>query len=1606
MKYNMLFLDLETTKDGKIKDIGALFGSKELPPNKIEILKSWIDKSQIICGHNILEHDIPILKEKLGDDLFDGKKYIDTLLWSPLLFAKKPYHRLVKGYKLINEKEYSNPLSDCKLTKQLLNEELEAFDKLTDQVKLAFNYLLRNDNNYLPFLDLCNIPNKAITFSNITELFSGSICSSVNTKAIVDDDPIAFAYALAIVLTNDNYSICSSWVLHKIPRAQELLEELRFNNCGKSECTFCENNLNPKKALFNYFGYQNFRKFDYDEKVSLQERTVIAGIQNQSFVAVFPTGGGKSLTFQLPALMKGDLARQLTVVISPLVSLMKDQVDVLESRFHVQSAVYISGLLSPLERKEAFERVQDGTAYILYIAPESLRSPSIYRLLRQRSIARFVIDEAHCFSSWGQDFRVDYLYIGEFIKSLNTENSSRSTIPVSCFTATAKPQVIEDIKTYFNERLDLELIEYVTRAERKNLKYEVIDVENKERKDEILLDLLKKVEKPVIIYASRTKKVEELASIITSSGISCTCFHGKLDKDIKKSNQDLFMSGGCEVIVATSAFGMGVDKDDVRTVIHYDISDSLENYIQEAGRAGRKEAIQAKCYILYFENDLNKHFSLLQQTKINQKEIQQIWLTLKNLTKYRSKISKSALEIAKNAGWDTEIRELENKVTASISALEDQGFLRRELNSPQVFADSLLIRNLDSGLNMLKRSSSITDDQRKDSSRILQVIIKEDQVRLDYLADRLDMSLKQVQDTITILRDLKILGDAQDLTAFLNLGNSSNSSENVLLKFKPIESKLLEIFASNTLTTSIRALNQRIEDSGIENCSTDIIYKILDYWKRRNFIERERVDRQDNKYRINIKDKSKLAYDIERRHDIASGCFRELEEKYKSQKRKVQRKADIPVLFSLLELKEKASRFISSKTPVIKEFEQALLYLNDIKAISLEGGFMVIYNRLNISNIDRSKQKFTLSDYSKMKKHYEHKVQQIHVVGEYAKKRMHNYKEALDYVNDYFTLSFSDFMQKHFQRRGVELSRAMTATKFTELFGVLDTDQLEVVNSKKDYSLVLAGPGSGKTKVLVHKIASLLLLEDIKPEQFLMLTFSKAAALEFRSRVFALIPEYGRLIKIATFHGYCFELLGQLGDLVKSQQVIQKCTEAISNEDIDISSIANKSVLLLDEFQDISAEEWELVKVIIKKAGNIRVIAVGDDDQCIYEFRGAEGASITIMKEYRDRYSATEYGLLKNYRSRKGIIEFNNQILNSISERMKSGSVLIPPKKTLKAKISYVNYSSRYLTKPLVDDLVKQTNQGSTAILARWNKHVLLASSLLKEKNIRPRMFAGYDDFRIFDLLEIREYHNLIKSRVMESGLILGSSWNEAKDIFNEKYSASKHFQSCKSVIEYFEKQYGSTYEYVDWKDYITQIKAENTFFTDNEYIVVSTMHKAKGKEYDNVYLLLEDLDTYRDEEKRLIYTACSRAKNKLVIHANNQFLNSIQQDELKSSEYTKETSPPKSFDLLLTHKDVQLGSFQYNRSIRIIDKLSTGDPLILDSINFGEAKAPGLAKENEGNLLLFSNAFVNGNLRRAQNEGYSIKNACAEYIVYWYDQNKDEEFKIVLPRITFSLEK
>lgn len=331
--------------------------------------------------------------------------------------------------------------------------------------------------------------------------------------------------------------------------------------------------------------YDTLKKhFGYDEFRPLQKDIIERVLQKEDCLVLMPTGGGKSLCFQLPSLLQ----EGLTVVISPLISLMKDQVDALTQ--NGINAAFINSSLTQIEISEILAKVQSGAIKILYIAPERLSVPHFEELLHTLPISLFAIDEAHCISEWGHDFRPDY-------RNLKMLRTSFPSVPIIALTATATEKVRADIVKQLN--LPAPHI-FTSSFNRQNLSYEVLP---KKDSFETILSLIALYPKEsVIIYCFSRKDTEKIAEKLNARGLSASTYHAGLTADKRKGNQDRFIRDEIHIMVATIAFGMGIDKPDVRLVIHHSLPKSIEGYYQETGRAGR-DGLPARCALLFSTAD-------------------------------------------------------------------------------------------------------------------------------------------------------------------------------------------------------------------------------------------------------------------------------------------------------------------------------------------------------------------------------------------------------------------------------------------------------------------------------------------------------------------------------------------------------------------------------------------------------------------------------------------------------------------------------------------------------------------------------------------------------------------------------------------------------------------------------------------------------------------------------------------------------------------------------------------------------------------------------------------------------------------------------------------
>ena len=436
------------------------------------------------------------------------------------------------------------------------------------------------------------------------------------------------------------------------------------------------------------------------------------------------------------------------------------------------------------------------------------------------------------------------------------------------------------------------------------------------------------------------------------------------------------MNDQVRIIVATSAFGMGVDKKDVGLVVHYDISDSLENYVQEAGRAGRDPHLNARCFVLYSDNDLDKHFILLNQTKLSISEIQQVWKAVKDLTRQRMRVSCSALEIARQAGWDDSVSDIETRVRTALATLEQGGYLERGNNVPHVYATGITVKNMDEARKRISESALFDSNEIEKAVSIIKSLISqkyiskahdsEGESRVDYLADILGIKKAEVVSAVERMRQEGILADSKDISAYLqDIGDSERKSKNLFERFAKLEQYILEHISDSSSCVSCKQLNDKAVNDGIVTSREKDIRTLLYFLTVKGYI-RKREDAAHNIEVVCLSDMESIMSRFEKRLEI---CRFTVEWLYQQA---LEAKPDTDdnnaIKFSVIELLNQIksnlhSIFCNAQNIQLEDVEEALLYLSKIGALKLEGGFLVLYNAMDIRRLKDNKLRYKQEDY-------------------------------------------------------------------------------------------------------------------------------------------------------------------------------------------------------------------------------------------------------------------------------------------------------------------------------------------------------------------------------------------------------------------------------------------------------------------------------------------------------------------------------------------------------------------------------------------------------------------------------------------------------------------
>jgi ATP-dependent DNA helicase RecQ len=685
------------------------------------------------------------------------------------------------------------------------------------------------------------------------------------------------------------------------------------------------------------------------------------------------------------------------------------------------------------------------------------------------------------------------------------------------------------------------------------------------------------------------------------------------------------------------------------------------------------------------------------------------------------------------------------------------------------------------------------------------------------------------------------------------------------------------------------------------------------------------------------------------------------------------------VQFSVLELKD---AFINELTVVSRtettmaDVENALLYLSKIQAINLDGGFFVLYNAMQLNRLNRNNRAgYKKEDYSKLDEFYRHKIQQIHIIGEFANMMVQDYSAALQFVHDYFQAEYKYFIEKYFKGRKEKIERNITSAQYQKLFGTLSSAQTEIIDDASSRVIVVAaGPGSGKTKVLVHKLAALYQLEDVKHEQLLMLTFSRAAATEFKKRLIELIGNAAHFIDISTFHSYAFNLLGKVGNLEDVKDVINQATKMIEQGEVE-TGLITKTVIVIDEAQDMSVDEFNFIKALMSVGENTRLIAVGDDDQNIYEFRNSSSEYMRLIAT-----NATIYYLPINYRSAVNIVSLANDFLGGIINRLKK-DFEIKSETTQAGTVRLIKHKSKNMEIPLVQNLLNTYTSGTAAVLTATNEDALRVFGLLQKHGIRTRLIQENPGFNLLDLAEIRYF---LKQMGKETK-ISNSLWESGIEKLQSTYGDSDCLPSCLKLLSAFEITHSQKYQ-TDLQMFISESKFEHFFEHDQSEVVISTIHKAKGREFDSVYMMLPNAFCRTDEEKRIIYVGITRAKTALYVHFRGDAFTPHIYDE---TEYAK----PDEIIMELSHKDVILDFFKGKKEL--ILSLRSGEHLYVQENALHAKISEKLVK-----VCIFSRKFRE-ETEKLKNMGYTPAHAKIRFIVAWKSEN-DAEHAILLPTVAF----
>lgn len=1531
-------------------DLAAEFEIK-VTPKTIDEAYRQLDRlgegAAFVLGHNVLDHDLPILLQQSPGLALHRLPVVDTLRLSPLAFPQNPYHRLVKDYKLIRD-SLNSPLADCRSTLVLFQDQRDAFEQLNQQHQdelLCYQALLAPDarsdlhgffysltgRDPVSTSELRTLIARLLRETDPTLTRTLKVCRTRLAQLLAVDvlNPTLhqpLAYVLAWLRVSGGNSVLAPWVRHQFPDVGRLLGELRDTPCGGADCDYCSTTHDPRHELKRYFGFDDFRYEAPGE--SLQHDVVLDGMRGKHVLAILATGGGKSLCYQLPALNRYHRNASLTVIVSPLQSLMKDQVDGLLAR-NVQCAATLNGLLTMPERAEVLEKVQMGDVGILLVSPEQFRNKAFRRAVRQRQVGAWIFDEAHCLSKWGNDFRPDYQYVSRFIGEYTGDGL---LAPIGCFTATAKPDVLEDIREHFREHLNIEFDSHIGTHERVNLSFEVLPCPRAEkwaRTHQLLDDQLSGGEGGAVVFVSSRKNAEELSDFLIGQGWLCRHFHAGLEPHDKTDTQDAFKAGQLRVIVATNAFGMGVDKADIRLVVHADIPGSLENYLQEAGRAGRDQQA-ARCVLLYDLQDIETQFGMTERSKLSLRDIQQILRKLRREADRRKggKLVITAGEVLADEQVDTRFnadeRDAQTKVVTAVAWLERGQYLKREENHTQIFPATLILSQEDAEKRLAK--AGLPARRLSEFHAILRYLYDADadqRIDTDALMRLTSLTSDEVAATLRQLEEMGVLENDSKLTLYLRYGAVGASTQRLEGSLE-LERCLLDLLSEQGPDAeqgawqdlNLAALTQQLKAlSGQGDLLPLHVLRLLrslahdhdaDSQQRSSF-ELRQVSTDYLKLRI----KGGLAWRQvqqlgKKRRDLAVVLLDRLVAKLPPG----MRGKDLLVETTFGELARVIEDDLHLRVHIPgvqrrKAVEHVLLYLHRQEIITLNHGMTVMRRAMTIEVNPAKRGNYLKDDYLRLDEHYREKRIQVHVMREYAEVALGEMADALRLVMHYFSDAKQAFIKRYFNGREDILKLATSEESWRAIIDRLSTPQRLVVADDDDLNrLVLAGPGSGKTRVIVHRIAYLLRVRRVPASSIVALTFNRHAANEIKARLVKLVGADAFGVNVMTYHRMAMRLTGTRftrGQAVEAGTLAQVLDEAVEllegkrqvegEDDLREQLLRGYRYILVDEYQDIDETQYRLISALAgrnaEEEGRPCILAVGDDDQNIYAWRDTNNRYIL---RFREDYQASTSYLTDNYRSTAHIIAAANQLIERNPDRLKRHHpIRIDPARSeqpaggewqaldaqrqgrvLRLRIEgdepmLANLQAQAVVAQLQRLLeLEQSDWGRCAVLSRTHHYLAPIQAWCEQSGVGYHLAADKE---------------LALPLTVQRGFVMAIEHLQGT---GETRGGQQHWGALQTACvepewhDFFAIAFGqllaelgecqlSAQAVIDWLyDYARELRHQ-----PRTGLYLGTVHSAKGLEFSHVIVLDGGWPTHPDtlnDERRLYYVGMTRAEHTLTL--------------------------------------------------------------------------------------------------------------------------------------------